>query len=398
MAKIKSLSGYSLRLRDLSDTIFRSNPNYKLILFDHLPQEEKKALADLLKDSNFYGVLQSPNQDLGIKSVCREAALLFFTFQKAGKLPKYVQTMYGSRFNEVVAMLVLDCILEIESNEKFLSGPEAYQVIYEDQPKIKPDGAISHLSIEALKYGQSLEFDDCLKLSSRLYSYNHLPVTAHWKEIFSSKEAIIKYLGLGFGGKNRAILDHHWISINTSSDKKWLSWYFRGALPIRSSYKLYISPRCEHLLDVFSDTLEILTEVRAHSFKLGNDVYGLLRPDKMVAYFTTYDEMSEAALRLTKRLQGISAHGVPFTATIDSSGLLSWGMDPPRQEHFLPWQGPSWRRWITDRLAVALILAKNSSHTIEPWQFALERLALEGVDIKSWVPKPTIWNELERRG
>ncbi|MCR8982867.1 hypothetical protein [Brevibacillus laterosporus] len=396
MAEIESLSGDSLSLRDLSDAIFRTNPNYKLIPFDHLPQEEKKALADLLKDPNFYGILRSHNQDLGMKSVCRETALLFFTLLKAGKLPRYVQIMYGSRFNEVVAMLVLDRILEIESNERFLSGSEAYQVIYEDQPKIKPNGAISRLSIEALKYGQSLEFDDCLKMSSRLYSYNHLPVTTHWKHLFSSEEAITQYLGIGFGGKNRAILDHHWASINTSSNKNWLSWSSRDAVPIRSSYKLYISPHCEHLLDVFSATLEVLTEVRAPSFKIGKDVYGLLRPDKMVAYFTTYDEMSETAVRLVKRLKGISAHGVPFTAAIEPSGLLSWGMDPPRQDHFLPWQGPSWRRWITDRLAVALISAKTSSRTIEPWQFALDRLALEGVDTSSWVPKPTIWNELER--
>lgn len=396
MSGIKSLYGDSLRVRDLSDSFFRSNPDYELILYDHLPQEAKKSLAALLKDPNFYGVLQSTNRKLGLKSVCRETALLFFSLQKTGKLPRYVQVMYGSRFNEIIAKLVLDHILEIQSNERFLSGSDAYQMIYVNQPKMKLDGYISRLSIEALQYGQCLEFDDCLKMSARLYSYNQLPITPKWRNLFSSEEAIIQYLGIGFGGENRAILDRHWVSIRNSSNNKWFAWSFIDAVPFHSSYKLYISPRCEQLVEVVSSTLDVLTEVRAPSFKIGNDVYGLLRPDKMVAYFKTFDEMSEAAIRLAKRLKGISAQGVPFTAAIEPSGLLSWGMDPPRQENSLPWQGPSWRRWITDRLAVALVAAKTSSPTIEPWQFALDRLSLEGINTVSWVPKPTIWNELER--
>src|SRR5207248_2006408 len=92
--------------------------------------------------------------------------------------------------------------------------------------------------------------------------------------------------------------------------------------------------------------------------------------------------------------EGMPAHGVPFTAQIDAKGLLSWGMDPPHSEHLLPWQGPSWRYWITDRLAGALISAnRTNAREVKPWQFALERLQLEGIDTTTWLPSASLWEQ-----
>ena len=159
------------------------------------------------------------------------------------------------------------------------------------------------------------------------------------------------------------------------------------------SYKLYVSPDCAFVHDAFSAALEVLSDLRAPCFKIGKDVHGLLRPDKMVAYFSSFEALEEAAGRLGRRLAGVAAHGVPFSAELAADGLLSWGIDPPRQQQTLPWQEhQSWRLWITNRLATALLAAKASpQRAMEPWQFALERLRLEGVDITSWTPATTIW-------
>lgn len=392
---MESFSGLPGRIRDLTDSIFRSNPTYQLVLFDRLSQKEKEVLSDLLKDPHFYGILRSNTDDLGMKSVCCDTALLFFTMMKPGKIPTYAKNIFGHRFNEVVCRLVLDRILEIKLNNKFISGTEAYEFININESNILPNGVVNRLSIDAMKYGQSLQFNDYLKLSVRLYFYNRIPVSTQWKSLFSSEKAIIKYLGLEQGGKNKKILDKYWGSPRLSSvNNNWRFWTSNKVTPCHRAYKLYVSPRCEHISETFGTTLEVLTELKAPSFKIGKDVYGLLRPDKMIAYFTTFDEMSEVAAKLLQHLQGIPAHGVPFTASFEPSGLLSWGMDPPRQQHILPWQGPSWRRWITDRLSVSLITAKASTPSgIEPWQFALERLRLEGIDTTSWIPSPEIWIE-----
>jgi hypothetical protein len=91
---------------------------------------------------------------------------------------------------------------------------------------------------------------------------------------------------------------------------------------------------------------------------------------------------------LRQKLAGMPAHGVPFSAEIAGDGLLSWGIDPPIEEQSFDVQGgESWRLWVANRLAMALLNAKSGrSVKVEPWQFALERLRLDGVDTETWIP------------
>ena len=50
--------------------------------------------------------------------------------------------------------------------------------------------------------------------------------------------------------------------------------------------------------------------------------------------------------------------------------------------------------WVTERLAEYLAVGRNGDHSqLEPWQFALERLRLSGVDTDSWVPASGMWPE-----
>jgi hypothetical protein len=97
---------------------------------------------------------------------------------------------------------------------------------------------------------------------------------------------------------------------------------------------------------------------------------------------------------MAARLDAIPAHGVPFTAEITGNGLLSWGMDPPQSERMLAWQEPeSWRLWVVRRLAAAMIAAQvDARSSMPPWEFALERLRHEGVDVEGWVPSTSIWH------
>ncbi len=158
-----------------------------------------------------------------------------------------------------------------------------------------------------------------------------------------------------------------------------------------ATWKLYVSPAPEALAASFGAVLEALAAGRAAQFKIGAGAGGLLRPDKIVAYFPDFERLAAAAEAVSSRLAGVPAQGVPFTSEIGGDGLLSWGMDPPVSERGA-WGGrESWRLWLTHRLARAL-LAARAAETPEPWHFALERVRLEGVDTGSWTPAASLWS------
>jgi hypothetical protein len=145
--------------------------------------------------------------------------------------------------------------------------------------------------------------------------------------------------------------------------------------------------------DILHITVEALPFMQAICLKVGKNVGSLLRPDKLLVYFWSFDALMEASNYLALKLAGIPAQGVPFTSEIAGNGLLSWGIDPPVDQETLSWRGPeSWRLWVTNHLARAIMAAKMApACKIEPWHFALERLRLAGVDIETWTPTNTTW-------
>lgn len=384
----------------------RASPRYELVLFDRLSPGEREALAELRKDPGFYGVLR-PREGaagLGLKSVDRDTALLFFTLREPGPLPGYAAEALGSSAARTLARLVADGVLEIREGEDFVSGARALALVEEERNGARGDrergggGRLAELSREALRYAQALAVDDPLALSWRLYGFNRRPMTPRWKRLLPSAEAVERHLGIERGGKNRPALNRSWEP--GKSTEFWLTWHARTAGRREASsgigdavYKLYVSPAPEALEEGFGEILDALSASGARQFKVGADAPGLLRPDKIVAYFSDFDRLSEAAGRLSERLAGLPAQGVPFTAEIAGEGLLSWGADPPSSEGTPLLARESWRLWLTNRLAMALLAAREEGAP-EPWRFALDRVRLEGVDTETWTPGALLW----RRG
>ncbi|MFL6262430.1 MAG: hypothetical protein ACJ76Y_22250 [Thermoanaerobaculia bacterium] len=385
-------------MRDLLGRELRANPAYELVLWDRLAPEERHALDLLPRDPDFYGVLrprsaEGPAAALGVKAVDRDTALLFLTLREAGPLPAYVRSALGEAAGRTIARLIADGVLEIERAGAFLCGPAALQV----RETLANGGRLAGLSIAALRYGQALATDDPLRLSFRLYGYNRRPLTPRWQRLLAGPEAVQAHLGIAPGGANRKLLDRTWRSSPPS--EAWLSWHSRAdepaADPRGATWKLYISPAPEALAEGFGAVLEALAAARAGQFKIGAGAAGLLRPDKIVAYFPSFERLEEAARAVEPRLAGAPAQGVPFTSEIAGDGLLSWGMDPPAAERD-PWGGrESWRLWLTHRLARALLAARNvgenAGEEIEPWRWAVERLRLEGIDPDTWTPAASQW-------
>jgi hypothetical protein len=289
-----------------------------------------------------------------------------------------------------VARLVLDGVVEIEGGDGiFVAGAAAYRTVFGAPAAELCETVTGRLSLEALEDASRFATEDARRLSMRLYRYNHCPASAVWRRQLPSERALLAYLRIGGQEGSTLALEQGWTAV--TSNESWLSWVpsrrVRESLGDPVTYKLYVSPRAEYLPEAFHTAIDIFTRVGAASFKVGRDVYGVLRPDKFVAYFTAVARMHEAAGRLRNALSGMPAQGVPFTAALEESGLLSWGVDRPHNEQLLPRLGASWRLWLTERLATAIVSARVSPEVVEPWRFAVDRVGLEGIDTSRWAPR-----------
>jgi hypothetical protein len=381
---------------DLREITFRANPDYEFVRLEKLSEEQQKTLAALGNDPEFSGLL-IPNSGKGLttKAVCHETAALLDMVRQPGRLPLQVLNLIGEDGRVTLGKLVLDGILQIADGSRWLSGPSA----------CKPMGPVSadrsesrlrQLSLEALQHAASLKSVDAVELCSTLYQFNTLPLSPAWLQQFPDESAVEECLQIGTGGANRVLLERYWSRVRPQVETRaWLSWTsrtFSAASAERSlGYKLYLSPLPFAIRDAFSAWLPVISAAGAHHFKIGADARGLLRPDKMVAYFNDRASLEHAAARISQELRGCPQHGVPFTAGFSNSALLSWGSDPPFENALPVWlQRQSWRQWITQRLGCALAVAKREPRgTTSAWDFALLRLGLEGVDTTEWTLSST---------
>lgn len=373
---------------------FRSNPYVELKRLGELEAGQREAFRALENDPEFYGLLVAkPPFSMNLKSVARPTAELFRSLALPSRLDE--DFLREAAAVEDVIDLVLDGILEVESIDGFVSGGDALSMVCAaiEPPRFRD--ASSRLSHEALLHAQDLETTDAHALAMALYRYNHMPCSQFWRARFPDRDAILGHLGAD-RAPLRALLERGWIASHRTAG--WLSWSSRVPFARNTSavtYKLYISPRPERIRDAFEIAVRVLSDFPGVPFKIGDSAAGLLRPDKLVAYFSTRQQLSEAAEVLRHALDGCEAHAVPFTAGIDDRGLLSWGVDPPDDDRALQWLGrESWRLWLVQRLGAALSIAKNArgAAATKPWRFAIERARRHGVDVETWTPSETLWS------
>lgn len=331
----------------------------------------------------------SNNIGLTIKSVTHDVARLLLDLENAAPLPHRFVDALGSKCDNFVARMVLDEILQIKVGGEMLCGPAAIHVVSPMEEAAMPAGCIAALSNRALQYAERLAVANVGELSEQLYSYNRIPVSPRWLRRFPHRTAVSSYLGLD-RDPVATLLHTSWIEITTQAYGRWSVWQSRrNAAPIGGAiYKLYVSAACTTMGYAMGSAVEAASRFRAFQWKVGADIQGLLRPDKLILYFVDFDDLRTAAGYLLQELKGCSSHGVPFTAELESDGLLSWGIDPPSEKSSAPWlKLESWRVRICNRLASSLVLAKNRPvNSISPSRFALQRLRLDGIDTDTWVP------------
>lgn len=376
---------------NLRGLCLRSSPAWELVLFDRLAPAEQETLAALGRDPDGYGVLRPrDNAGLGVKSVTRDVALLWFTLQTPGPLPRYAIQSMGDQCDRIVGQMILDGIFAIDDGGELLWGPAASTLVCVEQTPSGGETTTAALSRRALEYAEALEITKVAALSLRLYMYNHVPVSPRWRSLLPDQAAVEQYLGIGNGALTKMV-NRGWTRSRSAGARQWMAWQARRTQQEHASattYKLYVSPACHEVRAGFQAAVEAVAQSRAFYLKVGSDVHGLLRPDKIVVYFHELTDLQETAARVMEKLEHCPAHGVPFTAEIAGDGLLSWGIDPPAEQHAVAWlERESWRQRISNRLASALAVARSAGESgIAATRFAMDRLRLEGIDTETWTP------------
>lgn len=370
-----------------TQAILRANPRYQPVLLDRLGRTERSRLG-LESGSSPYGILLPREvKDLEPVSISADTALLFFTLTEPGRLPRYAVDRLGEDAPSVVARLVADGVLEILHDGAFLTGPAGAEILAASVP----EGDCRDRSVAALRYAQHLTHLGEQELARRLYFHGRQPISPALSRRFPDSAAIEAYLGLGPDGPVRGRLGEKWaeLAVAASGREHWRQWLPRGPrAPAR--YKLYVSPAVSDFPTAIGEVAAVLPSAPGLvGFKIGSGLEGLCRPDKLILYFLHLDDLNAFARRLEARLAGCAAHGVAFTAPVTRDGLLAWGADPPGFERPI-----SWRLWVAQRLAAYLIetLSVELKH-LQPWEFARERLRLNGIDVRTWVPAANIWSE-----
>ena len=243
-------------------------------------------------------------------------------------------------------------------------------------------GHIALLSSTGLRMAAAVSPAETAAVARWLYRFGTLPRGPAIERDFGSDDEPMAVLGMNKGGRTRRILE---AAYDAATIQGWYSFTEPNGLDqLPRACKLYISPRPEALTDAFPIIAEQLVRFKVRSFKVGRGIEGLLRPDKIIAYFEGRAQMEEVAAALDASLLGCPAQGTPFTAEAAGHGLLSWGVDPP-----LGNEAASWRAWITKQLAASLT-APQTGPGGDPVSAALREIARAGVDPDHWIPSADV--------
>jgi hypothetical protein len=281
--------------------------------------------------------------------------------------------------------MIADRVLEVLDGGEYVSGARFVGSTSSAAAVVAVD-RIGQLSLNALRHVQILDAD-LATLTRKLYSYNRLPFSTKRRQLRPTPEAVLDSLELGPSSRLRRRLEG---TYELAQDSTWLRFRRRGGAQCESLAKLYISPRPSEYGVVAAPTIRLLATQGVQSFKLACTPEGVCRPDKFVAYFGQPSEATSVARELAGALRddGLSAQPVPFTTPMTSDGLVSMGYLPPESAEVAAKQPLSWRAWICQRLAAAILIARSApSPDCEPWQFALARLQFDGVDTRTWAPQ-----------
>lgn len=377
---------------------YRLNPAYQLIRLSEAPRAVRDLVDRVGPEGDLVALLVPRRADtLPIKALSDDAARVLQGFHR----PLTHASSRGGATGDLEAFLrkqLLDGVLEAEVGGRFVSGIDALA----ESARSEENGrrtAIQRLSERAIRLALDSGIQDVGELTGRLYFYNRIPDSRRWRARFPDEPALLAFLGLtldgAWDGMPRGIEPMPTPSASRKdSSAFWRQWLNSKAPPILKSgatHKVYVSPGVDAMPQALRSVLESMPGSGASSTKIGRDVRGLLRPDKIVVYFAALADARRYGARISRQLDGQPCQGVPFSCQVGGTAMVSLGVDPPKLPQADDDRSASWRVWVAERLARAVLQARSSSQA-DPVRAVLAAAAASGIDPKRWLPNAENWD------
>ena len=161
----------------------------------------------------------------------------------------------------------------------------------------------------------------------------------------------------------------------------WRSWTATDVDPATLVHKIYVSPAVCDLGTTIGVILTHAPLLGVPAWKVGADLAGLHRADKIVLYLASAARADRVAATLALALDSLAAQGVPFTGQVGATGIVSRGRDVA---------GTSWRadvcRLVAESLCASRVDLGTQARAAEVADEALSRLGVHGLDVVSWHP------------
>ena len=378
----------ALPIRWLGDATLRAAPGHQLFRTARLARGTREVLSRLRARPDYGGVLRR-HAPGGMELIALTTAgrRLWSRLRRPAPLRTVLHGAIQPAANQAAAVMILDGILEIEFGGRFVTGIESFPAVFVGQPSHQVPHRLGRLAVQALSETASLGHQLASVLAAFLYGYNSLPASLSRRNCYYDlDESDIARRG-------------GWRMYPVRAGQAWTYWVQPATERAigEARYKLYLSPACDHIRGALRAALSVPALREATVLKLGRGLGGLLRPDKLVAYFPSNDALHRAAVELRGELDKLPAHGVPFSQALDDDGLLSCAVDPPAIDGRLE-ERESWRQWTARQLGSSLATAARSrDRPVEVWQYAVSRLGLSGVpptalslEVLSDAPPPSV--------
>lgn len=374
----------------LSERRFRANPEW-VAGPAPAPLADERSWGASLAGSPPVAVLHARDGSRVVPADFATAAL-FQSLRAPGRLPTFMERLRAPERERAVARLVYDGVVQVEkAHGSFADGVLARDVVL-GSPHVPHESPcaddIDDLSRTALLHAARIGSRPEPALARRLYMFNATPWTSRWSELLA-KGGVARWLGLDSPSRWRrelsSLYEQHGAGVRR---RDWLQWIRRGVdRRTNLRHKVYVSPTTRQLVEAFPRVVEVCVSMDVPAFKVGSSVAGVLRSDKLVIHLGSEREMWAVVTELGSALAGLDAHGVPFSAPVDDTGLLSWAIDPPEPaDAETAAQSPSWRTNVVLLLARGIAAARGRATETDQIAFALERVRLEGIEPVGWRP------------
>jgi len=368
---------------------FRLSSKYTLVPSTHT-SSSAKIQDNEIDQKDFFGLLINKKNNDSRMIDC-QTALLLYALQKPNLLPTYLlQELDTSMIKDIKYLLSLG-ILELEVHTtkgevRYLFGTEALSHL--DKKISKNAVPLSSISLKAISNAYTLLPLDYQALASSLYRFNHKPVsrTLHTK-LYDAK-SVKKFFKMNTKEEAKEFYSN-WLPLENKEG--WIGFihqndFIHKNLKDTQTYKLYLSPdSLDTFQKIFFEVTQLLYKAGAFQFKIGDDAYGLQRPDKWVAYFYDKKSLYHAINLLEQNIGDIPAQEVPFSGKSDL-GWLSWGRDPKQIQK----EAISWRWLVCTEVAHGIIeqskMLSDNSNIKNTWSHIASRLERENINPNTFEP------------